>query len=84
MKLTESRLRMLCCIASLIELHGYPPTVREIGAATGYRSTQTVFEKLRDLERLGLIERKGGARQLRLTEEGRRQVEQAIRERATA
>ncbi len=43
------------------ESDGLPPTVREICAATGIRSTSTVFAVLGALERLGLIEREGGA-----------------------
>lgn len=40
---------------------GLPPTVREIAAATGIRSTSTVFTVLGSLEELGLIEREEGA-----------------------
>lgn len=40
---------------------GLPPTVREICAATGIRSTSTVFGVLRTLEEKGLISREGGS-----------------------
>lgn len=37
--------------------HGYPPSVREIGAAVGLKSPSTVHMHLRTLEELGLIKR---------------------------
>ncbi len=39
---------------------GVPPTVREICAATGLRSTSTVHAHLKTLERLGYINRSAG------------------------
>jgi repressor LexA len=39
------------------EEHGFPPTVREIGAAVGLKSTSTVAYYLRDLEGEGRINR---------------------------
>lgn len=39
---------------------GVPPTVREICAATGLRSTSTVHAHLKTLERLGYITREAG------------------------
>lgn len=38
--------------------HDYAPTVREIAAAVGIKSSSTVHHKLKDLERLGYIERR--------------------------
>ncbi|MBP5617630.1 MAG: transcriptional repressor LexA [Clostridia bacterium] len=43
------------------EGEGLPPTVREICAATGIKSTSTVFAILGALEQAGLIEREGGS-----------------------
>ncbi|SMD07357.1 MarR family transcriptional regulator [Sporomusa malonica] len=40
--------------------HSYPPTVREIGAAVGLRSSATVYTYLTRLEAQGLIQRKPG------------------------
>jgi repressor LexA len=37
--------------------HGYPPTVREIGAAVGLASPSTVHAHLANLERAGLLKR---------------------------
>ena len=39
---------------------GIPPTVREICAATGLRSTSTVHAHLKTLERMGYISRGAG------------------------
>lgn len=39
---------------------GVPPTVREICAATGLKSTSTVHAHLKTLERLGYITREAG------------------------
>jgi len=40
--------------------HFYPPTVREIGAAVGLKSSSTVHTHLSVLESKGLIARKPG------------------------
>ena len=40
-----------------VDQHGYPPTVREIGAAVGLRSPSTVHAHLAQLERAGLLRR---------------------------
>ena len=45
------------CIAQHIDLHGYPPTVREIGEAVNLSSSSTVHAHLRNLEDRGLIQR---------------------------
>ncbi|MBV7276751.1 transcriptional repressor LexA [Clostridium thailandense] len=44
-------------IKSQIKEKGYPPSVREIGAAVGLRSTSTVHGHLERLEKKGLIKR---------------------------
>ena len=38
--------------------HQYPPTVREISAGVGLKSTSTVHRHLTELVKLGLIERR--------------------------
>ncbi len=38
-------------------LHGYPPTVRDIGKAVGLASSSTVHAHLANLEKLGLLRR---------------------------
>jgi len=47
----------LDCIGQHIQIHGYPPTVREIGEAVGLSSSSTVHAHLRNLEEKGLIMR---------------------------
>src|SRR5919202_12696 len=47
-----------------------PPSVREVGAEVGLRSSQTVHHHLRKLEEDGYVVRESGARMVRLTEKG--------------
>ena len=49
--------KILDFIKSEIEDKGYPPSVREICAAVGLRSTSTVHAHLNHLEEQGLIRR---------------------------
>jgi SOS-response transcriptional repressor LexA len=42
-------------IREYIAEHGYPPTLREIGARMGIRSTNGVTDHLRALERKGFV-----------------------------
>jgi len=42
-------------LASFIETKGYPPSVREIGAAVGLKSTSAVHAQLNKLEKNGFI-----------------------------
>lgn len=49
------RQRILTAIRDSIDERGYPPTVREIGAAVGLGSTSSVAHHLRALERQGLL-----------------------------
>ena len=53
----ENQQRILDFIKSEIEEKGYPPSVREICAAVGLRSTSTVHAHLNHLEAQGLIRR---------------------------
>ncbi len=57
--LSERQQRVLSVIRGWVEEHGYPPTVREIGAAVGLVSTSSVSHHLKSLERLGLLRRDG-------------------------
>ena len=54
---SENRQKILDFIKSEIELKGYPPSVREICAAVGLKSTSTVHAHLNTLEKQGLIRR---------------------------
>ena len=44
-------------LVDYVDRHGYPPTVREIGAAVGLASPSTVHAHLANLERAGLLRR---------------------------
>ena len=53
----ENQQKILDFIRSEIETKGYPPSVREICAAVGLRSTSSVHMHLTQLEKKGLIRR---------------------------
>ena len=53
----ENQNKILEFIRQEIEEKGYPPSVREICAAVGLKSTSTVHAHLNNLERRGLIRR---------------------------
>lgn len=55
--LTGRQQAILDFIRSYITTRGYPPTLREIGAQFGIRSTNGVNDHLRALERKGYIRR---------------------------
>ena len=59
MKMTkeEGRSRILAFIRDEIQDKGYPPSVREICKAVGFKSTSSVHAYLRDLEHDGLLRR---------------------------
>ena len=59
--LTARQQKVVDIIAAYSKEHGYPPTIREIGAKMGIRSTNGVNEHLRALERKGYLRRAGGA-----------------------
>lgn len=54
---SERRLEIYKYIKSYVEQKGYPPSVREICAAVGARSTSTVHRHLEKLEKDGYIKR---------------------------
>jgi repressor LexA len=55
--LTKRQAQTLDFIRQSIEERGYPPTLREIGASMGIRSTNGVNDHLRALERKGYLSR---------------------------
>ncbi|NLT36199.1 MAG: transcriptional repressor LexA [Gaiellales bacterium] len=61
MTLSERQHQVLEVIRSFTEAQGFPPTIREIGAAVGLSSPATVHNHLRALEEQGLI-RRGAAK----------------------
>lgn len=54
-KLSERQQQILECIGSFLDTHGYPPTVREIGAAVGLKSSSSVHFQLNQLAEAGYI-----------------------------
>jgi repressor LexA len=65
------RVEILRYLARRAGMSGPPPSVREIGAAVGLKSSQTVHHHLGWLEGEGYVVRAGGtARALRLTQKG--------------
>lgn len=60
----SSREMVLGYVREFIDANGYPPTVRQIGAAVGLSSTATVQMHLDTLRQSGLLE--GEGRTLRL------------------
>lgn len=58
-KLGPRQTRILTFITGFTRLHGYPPSVREIGEAIGLTSTSSVHWHLRALESKGYLRRAG-------------------------
>lgn len=54
-KLNENQQKILDFVNSQVEEKGYPPSVREICSAVGFKSTSTVHGYLEKLEKNGLI-----------------------------
>ncbi len=53
----EGRAKILAFIREEIQNKGYPPSVREICQAVGFKSTSSVHAYLRELEREGMLRR---------------------------
>ena len=53
--MTGSEQRIIDFSAEYMVRNGYPPTVRDITAGLGYKSTSTVFEKLVKMRQAGII-----------------------------
>lgn len=68
---TSRQVEILAAIASLTKARGFPPTIREIGAATGIASTNGINDHLVALERFGAVTRRDMiARSLVVTKRG--------------
>ncbi len=66
--LTDRQQQVLDCINHHINLHGYPPTLREIAAALKINGTLGVLKHLRALEKNGAISKQeGSSRGIRVT-----------------
>jgi repressor LexA len=55
--LTDRQQQIWNYLVEYVDLHGYPPTVREIGEEVGLASPSTVHAHLANLERAGLLRR---------------------------
>jgi repressor LexA len=74
-RLSERQRRILQFLGEYIAENGYPPSIREIGAATGTSSTSVVTYNLERLEEEGYISRdREVSRGLKLTSAARVQV----------
>lgn len=58
--LTPRRRKVLQVIQDSIERNGYPPSIREIGEATGLASTSAVAYQVSVLQRQGYVSREAG------------------------
>lgn len=59
-KLTSKQQQIYDYICSFTDEHGYPPSVREIGAAVNLKSPSTVHFHLKGLEEAGMIAKSAG------------------------
>ena len=65
--LSKRQIAILDCIVKSVQERGFPPTVREIGDATGVHSSSTTWYQLQILEARGYIQRlEGKARGIRV------------------
>jgi repressor LexA len=58
--LTERQRELLAALQRLHRLHGYSPSMRELGDAVGVASTSTVHHHVTILAQRGLVERQPG------------------------
>jgi repressor LexA len=58
-KLSKRQRGILQYMEDYVEKHGFPPTIREIGTATGINSTSVVNYNLNKLVQAGYLERSG-------------------------
>lgn len=69
---TERQVEALKAISAYIHNQGWPPSIRDVMALMGVSSLRGAACHLIALERKGFIERGGAARQIRITEKGKR------------
>ena len=55
--LSDRQKRIMEVIRDSVALRGYPPSIREIGDATGLQSTSSVAYQLKELEKKGFLKR---------------------------
>lgn len=75
--MTGPQARILGFIIDWIAARGFPPTVREISAAFGWKTTANVQQHIERMQRDGIVTRQAGmARTLRATPAGLEQLEE--------
>ncbi len=79
LKLSEKQRNILRFIEVHIDTHGFPPTIRQIGEATGINSTSVVNYNLNKLVTAGYLERSArSSRGLRLVKNSKKGVIQPV------
>lgn len=79
LKLSEKQRNILRFIETHIDTHGFPPTIRQIGEATGIASTSVVNYNLNKLVVAGYLARSArSSRGLRLVKNGKKGVVQPV------
>lgn len=79
--MTGIQARILGFIVDWIATRGYGPTVREISAGFGWKTTANVHQHIERMARDGLVTHQAGmARTLRVTPAGVEQLEQTRQE----
>jgi repressor LexA len=74
---TGIQAKILGFIIDWIAARGFPPTVREISKAFGWKTTANVQQHIERMQRDGLVTRQAGmARTLRATTAGAEQLEE--------
>ena len=58
-QMTRMQQKIYDYIAQMLVQEGYPPSVREIGAAVGLKSPSTVHFHLKHMEEKGIIKKAG-------------------------
>jgi len=53
---TRKQMQVLQIIENFIEEKKYSPTIREVSKAIGHKSPSTVYEMLKKMKKLGLID----------------------------
>lgn len=65
--LTERQRQLLAFIEDYVAQNGFPPSIREMAAHMGIRSTNGVNDHLKALERKGCLSRRGGLKSRAIT-----------------
>jgi repressor LexA len=75
-RLTPRRQKILDCIRDSVQRRGYPPSMREIAAAVGLKSTSAVTYQLKTLQQMGHLARDANMPRTAVERPSRRRVRQ--------